>query len=266
MIEKVREYVESLYIDELAITSPTEIDIEAIAYYKDAMVVERSLTGCEAMIIGADDKAIITVKTGSHHERKRFSIGHELGHWIKDRGTIGNLCSKSDMDESTHQKHGRETVANAFASELLIPSYLLTNFINGNPLNLDLLSGVKESFQISFMASLRRVIASQQHMGFFVIYRSDGTRRLFQANNRIPYSFLPPAMVPEGSRAHDLIFNKSDKGPGFIDGDIWCKEDWAEGAEVFEHSFHYHNGDFISVIWWEDEEPLWRCIDSKSDS
>jgi Zn-dependent peptidase ImmA (M78 family) len=263
MFEKVREYVESLYINELAITSPTEIDIEAIAYYKDALVVERTLTGCEAMIIGAEDRAIITVKADSHQERKRFSIGHELGHWIKDRGTIGNLCSKSDMDESTRQKHGRETIANAFASELLIPSYLLTSYINGNPLSLELLSNVKEAFQTSFMASLRRVIGSQQHMGFFVIYRSDGGRKLFQANNRIPYDFLPPDKAPEGSRVYDLIFNNRDKGPGFIYGDVWCKKDWAEGSEVFEHSFHYHNGDFISLVWWEDEEPVWRCIDSE---
>ncbi|MCB2425494.1 ImmA/IrrE family metallo-endopeptidase [Methylophaga pinxianii] len=263
-IEKVKEYVESLYIGELAISSPFEIDIEAIAFYKNALVVERPLTGCEAMIIGAGNNAIITVKADSNNERKRFSIGHELGHWIKDRGTIGNLCSQSDMDETKSHQQGRETIANAFASELLIPSYLLTKYINDSPLNLDLLSGVKEAFQISFMASLRRVIGSQQHLGFFAIYRSDGSRRLFHANKKIPYSFLPPDTVPNGSKIFDLIFNGHDKGAGFINGSVWCKDDWADESEVFEHSFHYHNDDFISIVWWKDEEPVWRCLDSKN--
>ena len=91
--------VNSLYINELGITSPSEIDIEAIAFYKDAIVKNEPLTGCEARIIGAGDRAIITVNSKSDWERRRrFSIGHELGHWFKDRGKIGNLCSHDDMN------------------------------------------------------------------------------------------------------------------------------------------------------------------------
>ncbi len=83
--------IEKLYLDELGITDPSEIDIEAIAFYKGATVKRRPLKGCEARIIGHGDKAIITVSTTSIPERYRFSIGHELGHWFKHRGNIGNL-------------------------------------------------------------------------------------------------------------------------------------------------------------------------------
>lgn len=263
-IKLVKDYVESLYIGDLAITSPSEIDIEAIAYYKNALVIEKSLVGCEAMIIGANDKAVITIKAESNFARKRFSVGHELGHWIKDRGIIGNLCSKNDMNEPKGHTKGRENIANAFASELLMPSYLLVEHLNGSPLDLDLLSSVKETFNTSFMAAMKRVIASQYHTGFFVIYRKDGTRRLFHANKNLPYSFLPPNIVPKGSKAFDLIFSGIDSGSGFVDGEVWCKDHWANDAVVYEHSFHYHDGEFISLVWWEDEEPIWECINTQN--
>jgi len=60
-IARIKQHVESLYIDRYGITSPTEIDIEAIAFDRSATVLQGQLTGCEAMIIGAGDKATITV-------------------------------------------------------------------------------------------------------------------------------------------------------------------------------------------------------------
>ena len=46
---------------ELGISEPKEIDVAAIAYHCGAMVIERPLSGCEARIIGVNDRAIITV-------------------------------------------------------------------------------------------------------------------------------------------------------------------------------------------------------------
>lgn len=264
MIKKVREHVESLYIDELAITEPKEIDIEAIAFYMDAEVTEKRLTGCEAMIIGARNKAIITVNSNSNLERKRFSIGHELGHWIKDRGTIGNLCSKGDMDSPKGSTKNRENIANEFSSELLLPTYLLKEHIVGSSLGIGLISSVKEDFKTSLMATIRKVISTQYHMGFFAIYRKNGSRRLYQANNDLPYSFLPPNQVPKGSRVYELIFNNKDLGPGELDGDVWCKDQWANDSIVYEHSFHYHEDEFITLVWWQDEEPIWDCIQAQT--
>jgi len=54
-----RRDVESLYRDELAVSQASEIDIEAVAYYKGAVVKARSLRGCEARIIGYGERAII---------------------------------------------------------------------------------------------------------------------------------------------------------------------------------------------------------------
>lgn len=259
-IKRIKQEVESLYIGEYAITEPREIDIEAIAFDHQAVVVKRALCGCEAMIIGANNKATITVNETSNPQRQRFSIGHELGHWFKDRGKVGNLCSKSDMDAPKGGSKNREIIANEYASELLIPSYMLTPHLQGSQFDQQLLNQVVSSFDVSFMAALRKVMNSQHHMGFFAIYRQDGSRKLFKANDTLPYAFLPPQTMPEGSRIYELIKNNKESGYGLVDGEIWCKEDWANHGVVHENAFHYYNGDYITLIWWEEEEPIWQCI------
>ncbi|WDE02383.1 ImmA/IrrE family metallo-endopeptidase [Thalassomonas actiniarum] len=264
-IKAIKDFVESLYIDEFAISEPGEIDIEAIAFEQQAIVLEKPLNGCEAMIIGAGDKATITVNSTSDAPRKRFSVGHELGHWFKDRGKVGNLCSHSDMENPSGVSRSRENIANSYASELLIPTYLLREPLAGSRLDLDLISSVKSAFDTSFMMTLRRIITSDHHMGHFVIYRKDGSRYLFDKNSNLPGCFFPTNTVPEGSKIHDLIVNNVKSGSGEVDGSVWCREGWADDATVYEHAFQYHDDMFISLVWWKNEEPIWQCISSKEE-
>ena len=59
-------------LEELGITEPLDIKIEAIAEYCDATIVYEPLKGCEARILGHGDRAIITVNSTSLRERQRF--------------------------------------------------------------------------------------------------------------------------------------------------------------------------------------------------
>jgi Zn-dependent peptidase ImmA (M78 family) len=261
----VKEHVESLYVDDYAITEANEIDIEAISFDQGATVIERELKGCEAMIIGANDKATITINSKSNEARKRFSIGHELGHWFKDRGKVGNLCSKHDMDSPNGKSKMRENIANSFASELLIPNYLLIPKLTSSKLNLELIRAISNDFNTSFIASLRRVISTNFHMGFFAIYKKNGSRRLFHANSDMPYSFLPPQQAPQGSLVYKRINGLSNESTEVIDGCIWCKDQWGDQSEVREQAFHYHDNEYITVVYWEQEEPIWQCIEHKEN-
>ena len=253
---------DSLYSLELGITAPEEIDLEAIAFYKGAVVRREALTGCEARIIGADNKAIITVNETSSIQRQKFSIGHELGHWFKHRGKIGNLCSKSDLDQKNTKIPHKEIIANDFASELLIPSYLLTPVLLELPLKMDTVQQVSNSFQCSMMVALRKVIEIGSYMGFFAVYDSNLNRKYFQKSDSLPYEFFPPQVAPDGSFIHDLICSKSDSPKlDFIDGGVWCKTKDADDALVYEHAFYYHDDQFITLVWWENEEPIWQFIE-----
>lgn len=259
----VQNEVFKLYY-ELGITEPSEIDLEAIAFYKDAVVKRRPLTGCEARIIGVDSRAIITVNEKSSLERQNFSIGHELGHWFKDRGKIGNLCSKSDMDESCgHKMMHNEKVANSFASELIMPSFMMKKLILGRPFTLDSIREIKSQFCGSFIVTLRRLITMDTYMGFFASYDRKGNRNYFNASPSLPGDFFPPRTAPVGSAIHTLLSQNKDPGPTIVDGNIWCRDDLANDTVVHEHAFHYFEDEFLTLVWWQDDEPIWRHMEQK---
>ncbi|WP_194868650.1 ImmA/IrrE family metallo-endopeptidase [Pseudoalteromonas sp. PPB1] len=259
--KKIQNEVFDLYY-ELGITQPAEIDLEAIAYHKQAVVKQKPLSGCEARIIGAGDSAIITVNSNSDRERQKFSIGHELGHWFKDRGKIGNLCAATDMELGAKKQKPRENIANQFASELLMPHFLMRSVINGSQFNSDLVSSVARAFDCSFMASLRRTIKMDHHMGFMACYKKCGTRRYFEKHSQLPGAFFPPRHVPNGSAVQKVISGETLKGPILVDGNVWCREDLASGSVVLEQAFHYHDDEFLTLVWWQDEEPIWKLCEA----
>ena len=107
----------------LGIDSAKEIDVEAIAWDAGAEVRFAELDSCEARIIGYGNRAIITVEERSILPRKRFSVAHELGHWKYHRGR-SFVCRKDDIGNQVKGPTDPERVADSYAADLLLPSFL----------------------------------------------------------------------------------------------------------------------------------------------
>jgi Zn-dependent peptidase ImmA (M78 family) len=108
----------------LGISDPKEIDLEAIAWSRGVLVEYRPLDGCDATIVGSAQKAVIAVNSRRSPERRRFSIGHELGHWHHHKGRI-LFCGGNDVDNPADDALNPERHADEFASDLILPNYLL---------------------------------------------------------------------------------------------------------------------------------------------
>lgn len=82
-------------LSDLGISEPKDIMIEALAEYLGATIIYERLKGSAARILGIGNRAFITVDSESRRERQRFSAGHELGHWMIDRGKIASfVCAE----------------------------------------------------------------------------------------------------------------------------------------------------------------------------
>lgn len=69
------EQAEKLVAD-FGITSPDDLDVEAFAFDARLEVEYQELQGCEATLVGFENRAIATVRPSTVLGRQRFSIAH----------------------------------------------------------------------------------------------------------------------------------------------------------------------------------------------
>lgn len=86
--------------------------------------LEESVSG---MLVVKDGRAIIGVNESHHPNRQRFSIAHELGHYLLHR-KVSNVFVDAVYfrdEESSEGNKRQEIEANAFAAELLMPERVI---------------------------------------------------------------------------------------------------------------------------------------------
>lgn len=73
-----------------------------------------------------DDKYQIEVNSTHHHNRKKFTVAHEIGHYLYDSDVLENnqICDEKLFRSSgcSNVDQDRETRANRFAASLLMPT------------------------------------------------------------------------------------------------------------------------------------------------
>lgn len=138
--------------------APDHIDLEGIANIHGADVRYRPLGGCEARLVAYDGRAVISVSSTSIEGRQRFSLAHELAHWICDRKTGAFLCAKDDIGPQNAEARSVEADANNFASQLILPNYLVDPWMNAKPMTLDIASALAKDFNSSLTAAAIKLV------------------------------------------------------------------------------------------------------------
>lgn len=234
---------------DLAIVEPSEIDLEVVAQYCGATVVYEPLEGCEAYIIGRDDRAIIAVNSTAYEGRQRFSIGHELGHWMRDRGTRGLACDKRKM--SMQWRHEEpENLANLYAADLLFPLQMFVPRAKGKPVTFETARALAGEFRGSLTAVAIRLV---QHGSFpsMLVYCENGKKRWSIRGDDI-YLKLREEPGPN-SMAYDLLRGtNAAHAPTDVYADEWIEKRNADRYSVREHSIRSGAG-VLTLLWWKDE-------------
>jgi hypothetical protein len=186
----------------LGISEPGDIDIEAIAYACCALIIREPLSGCEANIIGVNDKAVITVNSKSIETRQRFSAGHELGHWMRDRGLSAFGCSNRQMD-SEWSANNPETRANRFASDLLLPVKMFSQLARGKPITTESVTDLATTFRMSKTATAIRLVEQGSFPAIIACFEDGEKKWSFPKRGEVPYYFKltrPPRYADGDSR------------------------------------------------------------------
>jgi len=140
------------------VRKPEHIDLDAIASARGAHVIYRNLDGCAARLVAAGDRAVISVAMDDNLGRRRFSLGHELAHWMQDAQRISFKCTSTDIGPQNAEARTIEADANSFASQLVLPDYLVWPWVGDRKPSLDLANAIGNDFQSSLTASALKLL------------------------------------------------------------------------------------------------------------
>ncbi len=240
-------------LQSLAVELPCEIDLRAVAWSVGIVdIVKRPLDGCEARIVGCAGRAVISVKEGVRSTRQRFSICHELGHWHHHRGQL-LYCKTADM----HQREvaeAKEAVANRFASDLLLPPYLVRPYLSGRAtVDMKLVNLVANEFQASFTATAIKLAKMVDSPSMVVCHGKSG-RKWHVPHSRIPRNWFPRKNLDERSPAFQMLFStgQDQATPRKVKASTWFERWDAERYDILEQSFQPQDGEVVTILTFAD--------------
>jgi Zn-dependent peptidase ImmA (M78 family) len=239
---------------ELGITEPEDIDLDDIAFACGALVVREPLTGCEARLLGHGDRAVITVNANIRSTaRQRFSVGHEIGHWMHHRSQASFRCTKRDFIQSWGDP-SPEKDANTYAADILLPPQMYAPRVKGRDMTLAIASDMAELFGSSLTASAIRLVNVGSSPAIVlcsgasgIIWRAYGT----DVRIKLPLRDRPTA----DSVAYDLLRGTATPGPTNVSASAWFIDPAAPYHEICEDS-RLIGDDVLSILWWRDESHL----------
>jgi hypothetical protein len=242
-------------LQQLGVTEPEEIDLDAIAFYLGARVRYWPLDGCEACIIGNADAAIINVNSASSDRRKRFSIAHELGHWCNHRGRT--LVCRVD-DYQPRDTLSAERVADAYAADLLMPRYLFDPAARKYPkLTLKAVITLADVFDTSLTATAIRVVEGNYFPALVVSHCING-RKWFARAPMVPDRWFPKAELDADSFAFDVLHagKPADANPRKIGADGWFDR-WNAGTyDIYEQTMRTSAEEILTLLLISDQRML----------
>lgn len=240
------------FLRHFGIREPRHIDLEALAFHCGATVEYEKLGGCEARILGHEDKAIITVNSNSSPERRRFSLAHELGHWNYDRGTIGFACTGRQFTLEWGAA-SPERRANRYASELLLPEYLFRPDAANREITLETVKELKDKYRTSLTATALRLVKLGSFPSMFLCTSAAKGRVWFATHPDVPHILWPCDRPGRETVAYHILQGHRTSDTTYAPADAWISHPDASRYIIREESVPLGQDHCLSLLWWEDQ-------------
>jgi hypothetical protein len=113
----------------------------------------------------------VFVNPKARPERRRFTIAHELGHFILHRTTQATFnCDKESVYTGIDSLKQIEREADDFASNLLMPGDMLRDRIDGKRIDFHLLGALAKEFGVSLEAMCIRLVKYTEQRAVLVYW------------------------------------------------------------------------------------------------
>jgi Zn-dependent peptidase ImmA (M78 family) len=249
-------------------TLPIPVPIEELALQLDIEKIAALETeGFEGGLLTDENRAsgIILVNEAAQAGRRRFTIGHELGHFLMlthKPVEVGKfLCSREDMRRWSNDQNDRyvrmEVEANQFSAFLLMPPPALRKFIQqkGSP-DLQHVVELARHFDVSKEAAARAYAQYHSEPIAIVVTHNDLVVRAHKSTKFPRISAPFRKRVPAGSVYHRRSLQRQVVSD-MVDtvADTWIEVEYGRCApELFEQVYLQQGGFALIMLWVEMPE------------
>jgi Zn-dependent peptidase ImmA (M78 family) len=242
-------------LGELSVQKPDHIHLPTLAWLggRRLIIEEGGLKTAEGRLVATADGGVIRIRSDIQPaSRKRFTIAHEIGHRV-----LHGLSPSTDtlQDLRTWSKGSKETEANIFAGELLMPEFLFKPLV------------IRESPSLAFIDSLASEfrtsnLAAAVH---FVMYTSEPCALVVSKNGNYCWSkksptfefYIKKGILHKYTGAANLWAGKAERsGMQRTAAGAWLERfDLDDRGDIMEDSRRLDEFDMtVSLLW------VYECI------
>lgn len=205
---------------------------------------------------------VILVNERSDGPRRRFTIGHELGHflnpWHKARDGFRSECRASDMrsvrSRTLDRATKKEAEANEFSAELLMPKTRFRRDIERRAgADLGHILDLAVAYEVSKEAAARRYVDIHDEI-CAIIFSKDGLVRYPYKAQAFPWLDVHKAM-PLPQQSLSARFGGSLGQPSEwaeVDAGLWLTH--SKPALLYEQTLRQQNGFQITLLTIESDD------------
>lgn len=219
--------------------------------------------GCEgALVRNPDDEREwgIFVKPKVRPERKRFTVAHEIGHFVLHRHQRPSFnCDKESVHAGIDTLKEIEREADDFASNLLMPGDMLRDRIAGKRIDFHLLGALAKEFGVSLESMCIRLVKYTEQRAVLVYWDHGFLKYQWPSGNarktrvRLRQTGEPQEPLPGTLAADDDVTQEWD-GVDML-AKTWCSSE-ADDIKLRELKHSYPNGNrVLSLLMLESAPP-----------
>lgn len=228
-------------------------DLVQIAHRIGLRIKEVNAEAFEGSLVRALDgpKGIIAVKQSiREHSRKRFTIAHEIGHYvIPSHRTLENVCTSKMVESWQKGLNHAELEANEFAVELLLPTRYVREPLRLNDPSLKTIGRVANQFETSLTATTLRFV-SLTDLPCVAVWSEAKRARWYRRSNAFPFYLSKEILPCDGSFAYKLFEgNSAPDDFAEIPAETWLdRRDADRVVRALEHSIGLPNYDAVLTL------------------
>ena len=231
-------------IHELIDDMPARVPVEQLCALLDIIsITETDTDAYEAALVMDELKAsgAILLASGRPEQRRRFSIGHELGHFLipshrphPDHPFSCSLTDLHQLDPKDRDRRRRvEAEANRFAAHLLMPPKLIRARMRQQEVSLESIVALSRDLGVSKEAMARAWVEASRDPVAIIIAQHGSIVRQYRSED---FPWLPTGIgqaLPNGSEASEFTRSLGQYSDiEEIEADIWLRERDARGVLV----------------------------------